>query len=138
MCSQAGDTATVMHVKHLPPPVEVLGGIIPVIHDGAGGTDISGVVGPQIIQPLLTHGYFTCSQNKRQDIAAKAIAWQKYPSDTPRPKPNTGPSNKAKKQMTAALDGGKSVPSQKKYGRGLTNKAQDGIAPTKDTNAPSH
>ena len=42
--------------------------------------------------------------------------------------------------MMAALDGGQSVPSQKKSGRGWTNKAQvlDGIAPTNDTNAPSH
>ena len=44
--------------------------------------------------------------------------------------------------MTAALDGGQSVPSQKKVwpGRGWPNKAQvqDGIAPTEDTNAPFH
>ena len=95
---------------------------------------------PQISQPTLTHGYFTWSLNKRQDIAAKAIAGQKYPSDTPGPKPNTWPSNKAKKQMTAGLDGGQSVASQKKSGRRWTNKAQvqDGIAPTNDTNAPSH
>ena len=55
MCSQAGDTAnnslqleaargTVMPVNHLPPPVEVPGGNVPVILDEAGGTDISGVV----------------------------------------------------------------------------------------------
>ena len=45
-----------------------------------------------------------------------------------------------KKQMTGALDGGQSVPSQKKSGRGWTNKAQvqDGITPMNDTNAPSH
>ena len=122
------------------PPVEALGGNVPVIFDGAGGTDISGVVRPQISQPALTHGYFTQSQNKRQSIMAKAIAGQKCPSDTPRPKPNTGPSNKAKKQMMAALDSHQSVPSQKKSGRELTNKAQvqDGIALTNDTNAPSH
>ena len=120
MCSHAGDTAnnslqleavrgTVMYANHLPPPVEVLGGNIPVILDEAVGADISGVVGPQISQPALTHGYFTWSQSKRQDIAAKAIAWQKCPSVTPRPKPNIAPSNKAKKQMTAALDGGQSA-----------------------------
>ena len=42
--------------------------------------------------------------------------------------------------MMAAQDGGQGVPSQKKSGRGWTNKAQlqDGIAPTNDTNAPSH
>ena len=41
--------------------------------------------------------------------------------------------------MTAALDGGQSVPTQKKSGRGWTNKAQvqDGIASMNDTNAPS-
>ena len=59
MYSQAGETAnnslqleaargTAMHVNHLPPPVEVLGGNVPDILDGAGGTDISGVVSPQI------------------------------------------------------------------------------------------
>ena len=80
------------------------------------------------------------SQNKRQDSAAKAIAGQKCQSDTPRSKPNTGSSYKAKKQMTATLDGGQSVPSQKKPGRRWTNKAQvqDGIAPSNDTDAPSH
>ena len=150
MCSWAGDTAnnslqleaargTLMHANHLPLPVEVLGGNIPVIFDGTGGTDISGVVRPQISQPALTHRYFTQSKNKRQGITAKAIAGQKCPSDTPRPKPNMGPSNKAKKQMITALDGGQSVPSQKKSGRGWTNKAQvqDGTAPTNDTNTPS-
>ena len=60
---------------------------------------------------------------KRQDIAAKAIAGQKCPSDTPRPKLNTEPSNKVKNQAMAALDGGQSVPSQKKSGRRWTNKA---------------
>ena len=42
--------------------------------------------------------------------------------------------------MTTALDGGQSVPSQEKSGRGWSSKAQvqDGIAPTNDTNAPSH
>ena len=42
--------------------------------------------------------------------------------------------------MTAALDGGQSVHSQKESGRGWTNKAQvqDGIALMNDTNAPSH
>ena len=70
MCSWAGDTAnnslqleaareTHMHVNHLPPLVEVLGGDVPVIFDGTGGTDIGGVVRPQISQPALTHGYFT-------------------------------------------------------------------------------
>ena len=55
MYSQAGETAntslqleaargTVMHVNHLPPQVEVLGGNVPIIFDGAGGADISGVV----------------------------------------------------------------------------------------------
>ena len=59
MCSQSGDTAnnslqleatrgTVMHVNHLPTPLEVLRGNGPVILDGAGGTDISGVVRPPI------------------------------------------------------------------------------------------
>ena len=48
-----------MHVNHLPPPVKVLGGNVPVILDGAGGTDISGVVRPQISQLAFTHGYFT-------------------------------------------------------------------------------
>ena len=98
------------------------------------------MVRPQISHPALTHGYFTQSQNKRQGITTKAIARQKCPSDTPRPKPNTGPSNKAKKQMMAALDSGQSVTSQKMSGRGWTNKAQmqDGTAPTNDTNAPSH
>ena len=151
MCSQAWNIAnnplwleaargTVMHVNHLPPPVEVLGGNILVILDGAGGTDISGVVRPQISQPTLKHGYFTQFQNRRQDDAVKTITGKKCPSDTPMPKPNTGPSNKVKKQMTAALDGGQSVPSQKKSGRGWTNKAQvqDGIACTNDTNAPSN
>ena len=52
MCSQAGDTTsnslqleaargTLMHVNHLTPPVEVLGGSLPVILDGASGTGIS-------------------------------------------------------------------------------------------------
>ena len=42
--------------------------------------------------------------------------------------------------MTATQDGGQSVPSLKKSGRGWTNKAQvqDCIAATNDTNAPSH
>ena len=111
-----------MCVNHLPPLVEVVGDNIPFICDGTGGTYISGVVRPPISQPAMTHGYFMWSQNKRQDIAAKAIAGQKCQSDTPRPKPNTGTSCKAKKQMKAALDGGQSVPSQKKSGRGWTNK----------------
>ena len=113
MCSQAGDTAnnslqleasrgTVMCVNHLPPTVEVLGENVPFILDGPGGTDISGVVRPQINQPDMTHGYFTWSQNKRQDIAAKAIAGQKCQNDTPMPKPNIGSSNKAKWQMKAS------------------------------------
>ena len=42
--------------------------------------------------------------------------------------------------MAAALDGGQSAPSQKKSGRGWTNKAQvqDGITSTNDTDDPSH
>ena len=42
--------------------------------------------------------------------------------------------------MIASLDGGQSVPSQKKSGRGWTNKAQvqDSIAPMNNTNTPSH
>ena len=70
--------------------MEVLGGNIPVICDGAGSTDITGVVRPQISQSALTHGYFTQSQNKWQGIISKAIAGQKCTSDTPRPKPNRG------------------------------------------------
>ena len=141
MCSQAGDTAnnslqlestrgTVMCVNHLPLPVGVLGGIITFLLDGAGSTDNSVIVRPPTSKPAITHGYFTWSQNKRQDTAAKAIAGQKCSSDTPKPKPNTGSSNKAKKQMTAALD----------VDRGWTNKTQvqGGIAPTNDTNLPSH
>ena len=69
MCSWAGDSAnnswqletargTLRHVNHLP-PVEVLGGNVPVILDVAGGTHINEVVRPQINQPALTHGYFT-------------------------------------------------------------------------------
>ena len=123
MCSQAEDTAdnslqleaakgTVMHVKHLPPPVEVLEDNIPFILDRAAGTDISGVVRPPISQPAMTHGYFMWSKNRRQDMAAKGIAGQKCPSDTPRSKPDTGSSNEVKKQKTAALDSGQSAPSQ--------------------------
>ena len=151
MCSQAGDTAnnslqleatrgTVMCVNHLLPLVGVLGDNIPFILHGAGSTDISGVVRPPISQPTMTHGYFMHFQNKRQGMVAKAIAGQKCPSSTPRPKHNAGSSNKAKKQMAAALDGGQSVPFQKMSGRRWTNKAQlqDGIASTNDTNAPSH
>ena len=106
-------------VKRKPenPPVKILGGNIPVILDEAGGADISGVVRQQINQPALTHGYFTWSQSKRQDIAAKTIAWQKYPTDTPRPKPNTAPSNKAKKQVTTALDGGQSASQEEVWQR---------------------
>ena len=96
---------------------------------------------PPISQPAMTHGYFTCSpKTQRQEIAAKAIVGQKCTSNIPKQKPNTGSSNKAKKQMRAALDDGQSVPYQKKSGRGWTNKAQvqDDIVPTNDTNAPSH
>ena len=78
-----------MCVKHLPHPVGVLGDNAPFIVDGAADTNISGVVRPPIIQPAMTHGYFKWSQNKRQDTAAKAIAGQKCPSNTQRPKPNT-------------------------------------------------
>ena len=70
MCSWAGETAhnslqleaarqTLMCVNHLPLPVEVPGGNVPVILDGAGGTDIGRVVKPQISQPALTHYYST-------------------------------------------------------------------------------
>ena len=100
MCCWAGDTANnflqleaargiLTHANHLPPPVEVLGGNVPVIFDGAGGTDINGVVRPQISQPALTHGYFTWSKIKRQDIMAKAIVGKKCPNDIPMPKTNT-------------------------------------------------
>ena len=85
MCSQVGDTAnnslqlettrgTVMHVNPFPPTVEVLGGNVPVILNGAGGTDINEVVIPQINHPALTHGYFKWFQNKSRDITAKAVA----------------------------------------------------------------
>ena len=42
--------------------------------------------------------------------------------------------------MPTTLEGGQSVPSQKKTGRGWTNKAQvqHGITATIDTNAPFH
>ena len=52
--------------------MEVLGDNVPLIHDVAGGTDISGVVRPPSSQPAMTHAYFIWSQNKRQDIAANA------------------------------------------------------------------
>ena len=60
-CSWKLQRGTVMHVNHLPPPVEVLGGNIPVILDGTGCADISKVVRPQISKPTLTHDYFTWS-----------------------------------------------------------------------------
>ena len=60
-----------MHVDHLPSPVEVLGGNIPVICDGAGGTDISGVVRPQINQIALTHGSSTWSPKRGKILQQK-------------------------------------------------------------------
>ena len=108
MCSQAEDTANnslqlecarqiVTCVNCLPPLVEVLGDNVPFILDGAGGTDISGVVRPQITQPAMTPDYFMWSQNRRQDTAAKSTGGHKCPSDIPQGQNPTQSLNKAKK-----------------------------------------
>ena len=63
----------------------------------------------------------------------------KCQSNTKGPKPNPGSQTKAKKQMEGALDSDKSVPSQKKSGRGWANKARvQGSSPsTNDSMTPS-
>ena len=82
ICTQAGDTAnnslqleaargTVMCVNHLPPPVEVLGDNALFILDGAGGSDISEVVRPQISQ--LWHMVILCGPKTRGKIVQQKL-----------------------------------------------------------------
>ena len=82
MCSQAEDIANnslqlvcprgiITCVNCLPPLVEVLGDNVSFILDGAGGTDISGVVRPQITQSAMTHDYFMWYQNRSKILQQK-------------------------------------------------------------------
>ena len=127
MCSQTEDTANnsleaagaiAMCINCLPPSAEVLGDNPALTLIRTGGTDISGVIREPITQPAMTHGYFTWSQNKKQDNTPHIAEGLKCQSDTKGLKPNPGPQNKAKKQTGGALGGDKSVPFQKKSGRG--------------------
>ena len=99
MCSQSEDTATNSHeaagaiavcINCLPSPAEVLGNNLEPTPIGVGGTDISGALREPITKPARTHGYFTWSQNKRQDGAPPMVGGPKCPSETKGPKPNPG------------------------------------------------
>ena len=149
MCSQTEDTennsleaagAIAMCIIDLPPPAEVLEDNIAPTLIGAGGTYISGVIIEPIIQPAMTHGYFTQSQNTRPDNTPHMARVLKCQSNTKGPKSNLGSQTKAKKQTEGALDSDKDVPSQKKSGRGWMNKAriQGSSLPTNDSMTPSH
>ena len=148
MCSQTEDTANnsleaagaiAMCIRCLPSPAEVLGENPALTLIGAGGTDINGVIREPIIQPATSHGYFTWSQNKRHGNTPHMAEGPKGQSNTKGLKPNPGSQTKAKKQTEGALGSDKSVPSQKKSGRGWANKArvQGSSPPTKDSMAPS-
>ena len=128
-----------MCINHLPPAAEVLGDNPALTLIRAGGTDISGVIREPIIQPATTHGYFTRSQTKKHDNTPHMAEGLKCQCNSKGPKPNPGPQNKAKKQAEGALGGDKSVPSQKKSGRGWANTArvQGSSPPTNNSMAPS-
>ena len=63
----------------------------------------------------------------------------KCPSEMKGPEPNPGSQTETKEQAEGALGGDKRVPSQKKSGRGWTNKArvQGNSPPTNDSMTPS-
>ena len=133
MCSQTEDTANnsleaagaiVMCINCLPPPAEVLGDNPALTLIGAGGTDISGVIREPIIQPAMTHGYFTWSQNKRHDNTPHMVEGLKCQSNTKGLKPYPGLPTKTKKQMEGALGGDKSVPPRRSLAEGGPTKPE--------------
>ena len=107
MCSQTEDTANnsleaagaiAMCINCLPPPAEVLGDNLALTLIRAGDTDIRGVIREPVIQPAMTCGYFTWSQNKRHDKTPHMAEDPKCQSNTKGPKPYPGLQTKAKKQ----------------------------------------
>ena len=128
-----------MCINHLPPPTEELGDNLELTPIGAGGTDISGALREPMIQPARTHGYFTVSQNKRHDNTPPVAGGPKCQTKMKGPKPNPGSQAHAKKQLEGALGGDRSVPSQKKSGRGWANRArvQGSSSLTNDSMTPS-
>ena len=99
MCSQTEDTANnsleaagaiAMCINHLLPAAEALGDNLAPTLIRAGGTDISGVIREPIIQPAMTHGYFTWSQNKRHDKTPHRAEGLKCQNNIKGLKPNPG------------------------------------------------
>ena len=133
MCSQTEDTtnnslevagAVAMGINYLPTPAEVLGDNPALMPIGAGGTDISGVIRVPIIQPTMTHGYFTWSQNKRHDNTPHMAEGLKCQSNTKGPKPSPESQTTAEKQMECALGGDKSVSPRKGLAEGGPTKPE--------------
>ena len=102
ICSQTEDTANnsleaagaiAMCINCLPPPAEVLGDNLALTLIGAGGTHISGVIREPIIQPAMTHGYFTWSQNKRHDNTPYMVEDLKCQGNTKGPKTQSRATN---------------------------------------------